>query len=61
MLISKNNSGEVRGYSETYISTKEIVQVNVHGNITTITTTPKSGGGLPVSKTFFGKPILPKG
>jgi hypothetical protein len=58
VLISKNNKGEVTGYLETYINDKEIVLVSVHGPFTTITTTPKSSG-LPVTKTFFGKPVLP--
>jgi len=57
VLISKNNKGEVTGYLETYISDKEIVRVSAHGPFTTITTAPKSTG-LPVTKNFFGKPIL---
>jgi len=58
MVLSKDNKGNIIGFIETYVSNQEIVQVNAHGNFTTITTVPKSGG-LPCTKTFFGKPILP--
>lgn len=58
MLISKDNSGRIIGWRETYISADEIVNVSVGGNITTISTRNRTSGKVD-SKTFFGKPLLP--
>ena len=58
MLISKDNSGNIIGWRETYISKDEIVDVSVNGNITAINTRDRTTGKVD-SKTFFGKPPLP--
>jgi hypothetical protein len=58
MLISKDNSGRVIGWQETYISDREIVTVSVNGNINMISTRDRTTGKVE-SKTFFGKPLLP--
>ena len=58
MLISKNNDGRISGWRETYVSTGEIVNVSVVGNINTISTQNRTTGKVD-SKTFFGKPLLP--
>jgi len=58
MLITKNNSGEVVGWRETYVSKDESVDVSVHGTVSTITTRDRNTGKVDV-KTFFGKPLLP--
>ena len=58
MLISKNNDGRISGWRETYVSTDEIVNVSVVGNINTISTQNRTTGKVE-SKTFFGKPLLP--
>jgi hypothetical protein len=58
MIVSKDNDGRVIGWRETYISTDEIVNVSVGGNISTISTQNRTTGTV-WSKTFFGKPLLP--
>ena len=58
MIISKNNKGEVIGYTETYIGPQENVTVSVNGNTTSISSFNRTTGKSDV-KTFFGKPILP--
>ena len=58
MLISKDNSGRIIGWQETYISDREIVTVSVNGNINMISTRDRTTGNVE-SKTFFGKPLLP--
>ena len=58
MLISKNNDGRISGWRETYVSTDEIVNVSVVGNINTISTQNRTTGKVE-STTFFGKPLLP--
>jgi hypothetical protein len=61
MLISKDNKGSkgnIVGWRETYISDREIVNVSVSGNITSISTQDRTTGKVE-SKTFFGKPLLP--
>jgi hypothetical protein len=58
MIISKGNDGRIIGWRETYISSDEIVNVSVGGNITTISTQNRTTGKVE-SKTFFGKPLLP--
>ena len=58
MIISKDHDGRVIGWRESYISKDEIVDVSVNGNINTITTRDRTTGKV-VSKTFFGKPLLP--
>jgi hypothetical protein len=58
MLISRNNDGRISGWRETYVSTDEIVNVSVGGNINTVSTQNRTTGKVE-SKTFFGKPLLP--
>jgi hypothetical protein len=58
MLISKDNSGRITGWRETYVSEREIVDVSVNGNINTIMTRDRTTGKVE-TKTFFGKPLLP--
>jgi hypothetical protein len=58
MIISKDSNGRIIGWRETYISTGEIVDVSVIGNINTINTRNRTTGKVE-SKTFFGKPLLP--
>jgi len=58
MIISQNNGGRVSGWRETYVSTNEIVNVSVVGNINTISTQNRTTGKVE-SKTFFGTPLLP--
>ena len=58
MLISKDNSGRVIGWRETYVSDREIVNVSVNGNINSISTRNRATGTVE-TKTFFGKPLLP--
>ena len=52
MLISKDNSGKIIGWRETYFSKDESVDVSVVRNITTISTRDKTTGKVE-SKTFF--------
>lgn len=58
MIISKDNSGRIIGWMETYTSDREIVTVSVNGTINTISTHDRKTGKVE-SKTFFGKPLLP--
>ena len=58
MLITKNNSGEVVGWRETYVSKDESVDVSVHGTVSTITTRDRNTGAVEM-KTFIGTPLLP--
>jgi|GEM_PF-3414532 hypothetical protein len=58
MIISKDSSGRIVGWRETYISTNEIVDVSVGGNINSITTRNRTTGQVE-TKTFFGKPLIP--
>lgn len=57
MIITKNGKGNIVGWRETYVSDREIVNVSVIGNISTISTRDKKTGKID-SKTFFGKPAL---
>lgn len=56
MLVSKDNSGRIVGWTETYFSADETVNVSVIRNIGTITTTDKMTGKVE-SKTFVGQPL----
>jgi hypothetical protein len=58
MITSKDNDGRINGWRETYVSSDEIVNVAVVGNINTISTQNRTTGKLE-SKTFFGTPLLP--
>ena len=58
MLVSKDNSGRIVGWRETYFSAEETVNVSVLRNVSTITTTDKATGKVQ-SKTFVGQPPLP--
>lgn len=58
MLISKDNSGNVIGWMETYFSDNKTVTVNVSRNFTTISTQDTTAGKVK-SETFFGTPPLP--
>jgi len=60
MLISKDNSGNVISWMETYVSDRQIVNVNAGRNFTTISTQDKKTGAVK-TETFFGKPLLPGG
>jgi hypothetical protein len=58
MIISKHNDGRINGWRETYVSTDEIVNIAVVGNINTISTQDRTTGKVE-SKTFFGTTLLP--
>lgn len=58
MIVTKNNKGEVVGWRETYVSKDEVVDVSVHGTVSTIMTRDRTTGKVD-AKTFFGKPLLP--
>jgi|HubBroStandDraft_6_1064221.scaffolds.fasta_scaffold02188_10 hypothetical protein len=58
MMMSKDNTGNIMGWRETYVSKDEIVDVSVVGNISTINTRNRTTGKVD-SKTFCGKPLLP--
>jgi hypothetical protein len=58
MIVSRDSDGRIVGWRETYISTDEIVDVSVVGNINTINTRNRTTGKVE-SKTFFGQPVLP--
>jgi hypothetical protein len=58
MLISKDNSGRIIGWLETYYSDNETVTVNVHRNFSTVMKHDRTTGKVE-SKTFYGKPPLP--
>jgi len=58
MIVSKDNSGRITGWQETYISKNEVVNVSVNGNINTISTRDRVTGKVE-TKTFFGTPLLP--
>lgn len=58
MLVSKDNSGNVIGWMETYFGDNRTVTVNVHRNFTTILTQDRTTGQVK-SETFVGKPPLP--
>ena len=57
MLITKNNRGQLIGWSETYFSKDESVDVSVHRNVSTITTRDRATGKVD-SKTFIGRTPL---
>ncbi len=58
MLISRDNSGNIIGWLETYYSDRETVTVHVHRNFSTIAKHDRKTGKVE-SKTFYGKPLLP--
>lgn len=58
MIIGRDSEGRVTGWLETYISEREIVDVQVNGNITNVISPDRTTGKVD-SKTFFGKPPLP--
>jgi hypothetical protein len=58
MLVSKDNDGKVIGWTETYLSDKEMVIVNVLRNFSTISKQDRTTGKWE-SKTYFGTPPVP--
>ena len=56
MIVSKDNSGRIIGWMETYTSDREIVTVSVNGNINTISTRDRTAGKVE-SKTFWQTPV----
>lgn len=58
MLISKDNSGRITGWMETYFGNNETVTVSVNGSINNVMIQDRMTGKVE-SKTFFGKPLLP--
>lgn len=58
MLISKDNSGRITGWLETYYGDNETVTVAVNGNINSVMIRDRTTGRVEC-KNFFGKPLLP--
>lgn len=58
MLVSKDNGGNVIGWTETYFGDNKTVTVNVSRNFTTVLTQDRTTGQVK-SETFVGNPPLP--